>query len=200
MGTSNCIVLWLGKVSCCRLPDPPALLSRSRASSSHARRGRCGDQSRPIGTIGRRGRLQWSLPATLDGMMRRSPGRNLSASALSRNGNAEPQAGRNEFRRRFLSRFQDPVFSGLRSELDKIARSGLGCLFQRGKAPITRKAGTAFKTRLRPVRRLARGARRNSCCAGRHSDRRGPARILLISGSSRSETHLSRRNVEILIG
>jgi hypothetical protein len=48
----------------------------------------------------------------------------LPAVLEPRTGTPSPRLAENEFRR-VLSRFQDPVFSGLRPELDKIAAAAL---------------------------------------------------------------------------
>ncbi|WP_445190482.1 flavodoxin family protein [Sinorhizobium sp. KGO-5] len=122
-------------------------------------------------------------------MMAKIPGTQSLPPVLEpRTGTPSPRLAENEFRRRFLSRFQDPVFSGLRSELDKIAAAAWDAYSNERKAPNTRKAGTAFKD---PDYDLSVDwlAARDAIHAAqeRHSDRWGPARILLISGSSRSE-------------
>lgn len=121
--------------------------------------------------------------------MAKIPGtQTLPAVLEPRTGTPGLRLAENEFRRRFLSRFQDPVFSGLRSELDKIAAAAWDAYSNERKAPNTRKAGTAFKD---PDYDLSVDwlAARDAIHAAqeRHSDLRGPARILLISGSSRSE-------------
>ncbi|PDT82580.1 flavodoxin family protein [Sinorhizobium sp. BJ1] len=105
-----------------------------------------------------------------------------------RKGTPNPRLTETEFRRRFLSRFQDRAFDGLRPELDKIASAAWDAYKHQRKAPHTRKAGTAFKD---PDYELSVDwlAARDAIHAAqeRHRDPDGPARILLISGSSRSE-------------
>jgi multimeric flavodoxin WrbA len=105
-----------------------------------------------------------------------------------RKGTPNSRLTKTEFRRRFLSRFQDRAFDGLRPELDKVASAAWDGYKHQRKAPHTRKAGTAFKD---PDYELSVDwlAARDAIHAAqeRHRDPDGPARILLISGSSRSE-------------
>lgn len=93
-----------------------------------------------------------------------------------------------EFRRRFLSRFKDPVFDKLRSELDKIATAAFDAYDNERKAPLTRKAGALFENPDYDLSEDWFAARADIEAAQiRHDDKAAPARILLISGSSRSE-------------
>lgn len=105
-----------------------------------------------------------------------------------RKGTPSPRLEEAEFRRRFLNRFQDPAFDSLRSELDKVASAAWDAYEHQRKAPRTQKAGAPFKD---PEYELSIDwlAARDAVHAAqlRHLDARGPARILLISGSSRSE-------------
>lgn len=113
----------------------------------------------------------------------------LSSALLEpRKGTPSPRLEEAEFRRRFLNRFQDPAFDSLRSELDKVASAAWDAYEHQRKAPCTQKAGAPFKD---PEYELSIDwlAGRDAVHAAqlRHLDARGPARILLISGSSRSE-------------
>ena len=82
----------------------------------------------------------------LDGMMAKIPGTHTLPAALEpRKGTPSPRLAESEFRRRFLSRFQDPAFESLRSELDKIASAAWDAYENERKAPHTHKAGAAFK-------------------------------------------------------
>jgi multimeric flavodoxin WrbA len=125
----------------------------------------------------------------LDGMIAKIPGTHTLPAALEpRKGTPSPRLAESEFRRRFLSRFQDPAFESLRSELDKIASAAWDAYENERKAPHTHKAGAAFKD---PDYYLSVDwlAAREAIHAAqaRHADPEGPSRILLISGSSRSE-------------
>ncbi|TCN33929.1 hypothetical protein EV184_102238 [Sinorhizobium americanum] len=105
-----------------------------------------------------------------------------------RKGTPSPRLVESEFRRRFLIRFQDKAFDALRPELDRIAAAAWDAYDHQRKAPHTRKAGPEFKD---PDYELSVDwlAARDAIHAAqaRHDDPEGPVRILLISGSSRSE-------------
>ncbi|WP_018009740.1 flavodoxin family protein [Sinorhizobium medicae] len=113
----------------------------------------------------------------------------FSSTALKpRKGTPSPRLEEAEFRRRFYSRFQDPVFDSLRTELDKVASAAWDAYEHQRKSPHTRKAGPAFEDQdyeLSVDWLAARDA--VHAAQDRHLDSKGPARILLISGSSRSE-------------
>jgi multimeric flavodoxin WrbA len=93
-----------------------------------------------------------------------------------------------EFRRRFLSQFKDQAFQSLSAELDRIASAAWEAYSHHRKSPRTRKAGPGFHD---PDYDLAVDwiAARETIKAAqkRHDDPSGSSRILLISGSSRSE-------------
>jgi multimeric flavodoxin WrbA len=99
-----------------------------------------------------------------------------------------PQLPEDEFRRRFLSQFQDPAFAPLAAELDRVAAAAWDAYADGRKSPRTRKAGDAFAD---PGYNLAVDWLEARTAIGaaqqRHGDAAGPARILLINGSSRSE-------------
>ncbi|MBR0664843.1 flavodoxin family protein [Roseomonas hellenica] len=105
-----------------------------------------------------------------------------------RKGTPDPQLGEAEFRRRFRGQFVDPAFDALAPELDRITSAAWDAYSHHRKAPHTRKAGPGFHD---PDYDLATDwiAARDAIAAAqrRHEDAGGPARFLLISGSSRSE-------------
>jgi hypothetical protein len=61
-----------------------------------------------------------------------------------RKGMPSPRLNAAEFRKRFLSQFQDPSFEQLASELDKIAAAAWDAYDSHRKSPRTRKAGSEF--------------------------------------------------------
>lgn len=105
-----------------------------------------------------------------------------------RKGTPDPTLSEDEFRRRFLSQFQDPVFDPLSGELSRIAAAAWNAYSDYRKSPRTRKAGPDFAD---PDYDLSVDwiAAREAIGAAqqRHESAQGPARILLISASSRSE-------------
>lgn len=105
-----------------------------------------------------------------------------------RRGSPDPHLGEAEFKRRFLAQYVDPAFDSLRGELDRVANVAWDAYKNARKAPRTRKAGAEFED---PNYDLSVDwiAARDAINAARHrhEDRSGPARILLISCSSRSE-------------
>ena len=105
-----------------------------------------------------------------------------------RKGMPSPKLTRAAFTERYLSRFADPAFEPLRGELDKVAAIAWGAYRDGRKAPITQKAGKGYAD---PDYDLAEdwiNARALIDQAqARFEDRKGPLRVLLINGSSRSE-------------
>ncbi len=105
-----------------------------------------------------------------------------------RKGAPDLQLDEAEFRRRFLGQFRDQAFEPLSAELDRLAGAAWDAYRHHRKAPRTRKAGPGFAD---PDYELAEDwlAARAAIEAARqrHDDAGGPARFLLISGSSRSE-------------
>lgn len=105
-----------------------------------------------------------------------------------RKGMPSPRLNEEEFRRRFLGRFQDPAYDPLQAELDRIAAAAWDAYSHSRKSPHTRKAGPGFAD---PDYELsvdwiaAREAIREA--GHRHADPALPARILLVCGSPRSE-------------
>src|SRR3954471_22817973 len=105
-----------------------------------------------------------------------------------RGGTPSPRLSEQEFLARFLSQFPDPAFDPLRGELARVAAVAWDAYANQRKSPRTRKAGPGFAD---PAYDLAEDwvAARAAIEAAqiRHDDPAGPARVLLISGSSRSE-------------
>ena len=99
-----------------------------------------------------------------------------------------PRLDESEFKRRFLQRFIDPAFSPLQDELGRVAEAAWDAYAHSRKSPRTRKAGPEFAD---PNYDLATDwlAARDAIedAERRHKDADGPARILLINCSSRSE-------------
>jgi multimeric flavodoxin WrbA len=99
-----------------------------------------------------------------------------------------PRLSKTEFKKRLLDQFIDPAFAPLADELGRIADAAWDAYANSRKAPRTRKAGPGFAD---PEYDLAtdwldaRAAIRNA--GVRHADPSGPARILLVNCSSRSE-------------
>lgn len=105
-----------------------------------------------------------------------------------RKGTPDPRLDEDEFRRRYLEQFQDPAFDSLTGPLSRIVDAAWDAYSHHRKAPRTRKAGPGFAD---PDYDLAVewiAAREAIAAAGRrHADPDRPARILLVSASSRSE-------------
>jgi multimeric flavodoxin WrbA len=105
-----------------------------------------------------------------------------------RRGMPERKLTRAAFERRFKSRFVDPVFAPLQSELQAITDAAWDAYADSRKAPLTRKAGPGFadpnydlSIDWLAAREAVHAAQR------RHDDPHGRPRILLINGSSRTE-------------
>jgi multimeric flavodoxin WrbA len=95
---------------------------------------------------------------------------------------------RDEFRLRFYERFDDPAFDAVRPEIDKALEIAWEGYKQYRKAPRTRPAGSEFAD---PTYQLAEDwleARASiMAAAAQHQDPAGPARVLIVNGSPRSE-------------
>jgi multimeric flavodoxin WrbA len=95
---------------------------------------------------------------------------------------------REEFDRRYRSRFADPAFEPLQRELDAIVAAAWDGYSNSRKAPRTRKAGPGFADPDYDLSVDWLAAREAIVAAQRRHDDVGAApRILLINGSSRSE-------------
>ena len=105
-----------------------------------------------------------------------------------RKGMPSPQLDEAEFRKRFLSQYQDPAFDPLRGELDRIAGAAWDGYSNHRKSPKTEKAGTGYSD---PDYDLAVDwidAKEAVETAQReHDDPNQPPCILIINCSSRSE-------------
>src|SRR6266404_9645276 len=105
-----------------------------------------------------------------------------------RKGMPSVELSREEFEKRYRSRFADPVFKPLQRELDAIIAAAWDGYSNSRKAPVTRKAGPGFAD---PDYELSVDwlAAREAILAAqrRHDDADETPRILLINGSSRSE-------------
>ena len=105
-----------------------------------------------------------------------------------RKGSPDPHLTQEEFTHRFRAQFQDQAFVDLAREVEKLAAAAWQAYCHGRKSPRTRKAGNEFAD---PDYDLAldwldtRAALRDA--QDRHDDVAGPARFLLVSGSSRSE-------------
>jgi multimeric flavodoxin WrbA len=105
-----------------------------------------------------------------------------------REGTPDPTLDEAEFRRRFRSQFADQAFDPLSGELDRIASAAWDAYSNHRKSPRTRKAGPGFHD---PDYDLAvdwiAAQEAVRAAQARHEDPSLPTRILLVSGSSRSE-------------
>ena len=105
-----------------------------------------------------------------------------------RKGMPSVELSREEFEKRYRSRFVDPAFEPLQRELGAIVAAAWDGYSNSRKSPVTRKAGPGFHD---PdydlsVDWLAARAAINAA-QQRHDDPKETPRILLITGSSRSE-------------
>jgi multimeric flavodoxin WrbA len=99
-----------------------------------------------------------------------------------------PRLGEAEFKKRFLDQFIDPAFAPLAGDLERIADAAWDAYSGSRKSPHTRKAGADFadpEYDLATEWLEARAA--IQAAAARQAEANGPARILLINCSSRSE-------------
>jgi multimeric flavodoxin WrbA len=105
-----------------------------------------------------------------------------------RTGMPDPHLTEAEFRARYLEQFRDPAFRRFDPELERIAAAAWDAYEEGRKAPVTRKAGPEFADPTYDLSVDWLAARDSVAEAQRkHDDAAGPARILLINGSSRSE-------------
>ena len=105
-----------------------------------------------------------------------------------RKGMPPVKLSRNEFERRYRSRYADPAFRPLARELDAIVAAAWDAYSHSRKAPVTRKAGPGFAD---PDYEIAVDwlSARNAIIEAqrRHDDAAATPRILIVNGSSRSE-------------
>jgi multimeric flavodoxin WrbA len=105
-----------------------------------------------------------------------------------RKGMPSVKLSREEFEKRYRGRFVDPVFKPLQRELDAIVAAAWDAYSNSRKSPVTRKAGPGFADPNYEISVDWLVAREAVLAAqGRYEDITKPPRILLISGSSRSE-------------
>src|SRR3954468_4792620 len=95
---------------------------------------------------------------------------------------------REEFEKRYRSRFVDPAFRPLRRELDAIVEAAWDAYSHSRKAPHTRKAGPGFSDPEYEISVDWLAAREAILEAQRrHDDAAAQPRMLIINGSARSE-------------
>jgi multimeric flavodoxin WrbA len=95
---------------------------------------------------------------------------------------------REEFEKRYRSRFIDPAFQPLQRELDAIVAAAWDAYSHSRKAPVTRKAGPGFADPDYEISVDWLAAREAILEAQRrHDDTALPPRILIINGSARSD-------------
>jgi multimeric flavodoxin WrbA len=105
-----------------------------------------------------------------------------------RKGMPSPRLDEPEFKRRFRAQFPDQAFVPLEQELERVTHAAWTAYEHSRKAPHTRKAGAEFED---PDYELAidwiAAHEQVKAAQQRHDDPAGPARILLVNCSSRSE-------------
>src|SRR3979409_1995252 len=105
-----------------------------------------------------------------------------------RKGMPSVELSREEFEKRYRSRFADPAFRPLQRELDAIIAAAWDGYINYRKAPVTRMAGPGFADPDYPLSVDWLAAREAILAAQRrHDDADETPRILLINGSSRSD-------------
>jgi len=105
-----------------------------------------------------------------------------------RKGMPSPKLDEQEFRRRWLQQFVDPAYEPLRGELERLVAVAWEAYSQGRKAPRTRKAGAGYADPDYDLSVDWIGAREAIQVAQeRHQEAGGPARFLVVNGSSRSE-------------
>jgi multimeric flavodoxin WrbA len=110
------------------------------------------------------------------------------ADANVRKGMPSVQIDKAEYKRRFLTRFFDPEFEMLRSELDKIAEVAWHTYDSYRKNPRTRKAGPDFADPNYDLPVEWVQTRQNIQEAERKQrDPASPSRVLIVNGSSRND-------------
>jgi len=105
-----------------------------------------------------------------------------------RKGMPSPRLSEGEFKKRFLQRFFDPAFDGVKAELDRIADIAWNGYDKSRKSPRTVKAGAEFAD---PTYDLSvewlEAHRAIQAAQRRHEDPATPSRILIVNGATRSE-------------
>ena len=105
-----------------------------------------------------------------------------------RKGMPSVELTREEFERRFRSRFQDPAFAAVDAEIAAVAAVAWDGYIKSRKSPRTRKAGPKFADPNYDLSIDWLHARDAIIAAqARHDDPHEKKRILLVNGSSRSD-------------
>jgi multimeric flavodoxin WrbA len=98
------------------------------------------------------------------------------------------QLDKQQFRQRYFERFYDPVFEGLRPQIEQLMEKAWESYHDYHKNPRTAKAGAEFAN---PDFELAvewlETHKQIKLAEQRHKDPASPCRILLVNGSSRSD-------------
>ena len=119
--------------------------------------------------------------------MRRSKSRPSRSPRVVRGG-ASVQLTRQEFRRRFLQRFDDPAFAVVADQLEAALAVAWVAYRDYHKSPRVQRAGRGFADPEFELPREWLETRRQIRAAARQQRRRGvPARVLVINGSARSD-------------
>jgi multimeric flavodoxin WrbA len=105
-----------------------------------------------------------------------------------RTGQGATKLTREEFRRRFRERFFDPAFEAVSSEIDRLEEVAWDAYDEYRKSPRTRKAGAEFADPdyELPIEWLETRAKIQDA-EKKHRDPAGPARVLLICASPRTD-------------
>lgn len=105
-----------------------------------------------------------------------------------RKGMPSRKLNREEFDRRFKSRFRDPNFDSLQTEIAALAAAAWDAYEHSRKSPRTRRAGEGYKD---PAYELSldwiAASQAIEAASKRHDDPKSRSRVLLINGSSRSD-------------
>ena len=106
----------------------------------------------------------------------------------SRKGQSPGRIDRESFRQRYLAQFADPAFQAEAHALDRLEQIAWEAYQDGRKAPVTRKAGSAFQDPDYPLSTewLATHKALEKAQASQRS-KRGPDRVLVISGSARND-------------
>ncbi|QDH73738.1 flavodoxin family protein [Brevundimonas sp. M20] len=105
-----------------------------------------------------------------------------------RKGMPSPKLTEADFTERYLSQFRDPAFAPMQEALDKVASIAWEAYCDGRKSPVTRKAGKGYADPDYDLSEDWINARAMIDEAqARFEDEKGPLRVLLVNGSSRSE-------------
>src|SRR5205085_12211098 len=105
-----------------------------------------------------------------------------------RTGQGSTRLSKAEFQRRWKERFYDPAFDPERGKIDRLAKIAWEAYDDHRKSPRTRKAGPGFADPEHELSLEWLEARERILAAQRQfEDASSPSRILLISGSARTD-------------